>query len=158
MVLPDGNGRTARIMQNYLLYKGSYKGVRKIRISQSINMHLGAYYKALERAEKPAVSDGHIMLDLTLFLDYMLDRIIEACNLSEKKQYDLSEQERKLLVGMSKRGIGAEITTANAALLMDVSPDRARKILNGLTKKQYLLKTKIDGKNKNLYKLLILIS
>lgn len=59
---------------------------------------------------------------------------------------------------MSKRGIGAEITVANAALLMDVSLDRARKILNGLAEKQYLFKTKADGKNKNLYKLLILVS
>lgn len=70
----------------------------------------------------------------------------------------MSEQERKLLVRMSKRGIGAEITVANAALLMDVSLDRARKILNGLAEKQYLFKTKADGKNKNLYKLLILVS
>ncbi|MDO4329131.1 MAG: hypothetical protein Q4C66_07330 [Lachnospiraceae bacterium] len=59
---------------------------------------------------------------------------------------------------MSKRGIGAEITVANAAALMDVSLDKARKILNGLTEKQYLFKTKVEGKNKNLYKLLILIS
>lgn len=41
---------------------------------------------------------------------------------------------------------------------MDVSLERARKILNELTEKQYLLKTKIDGKNRNLYKLLILVS
>lgn len=154
----DGNGRTARILQNYCLYQGGYLGVRKIRISQSVNMHLGGYYKALESAERPVVSGDHIMLDLTVFIDYMLDRIIEACNLSEKKQYHLSEQERKLLVRMSKRGIGAEITVANAALLMDVSLDRARKILNGLSERQYLFKTKVDGKNKNLYKLLILVS
>ncbi len=154
----DGNGRTARILQNYCLYQGGYEGVRKIRISQSVNMHLGTYYKVLESAEKPVVSDNHLMLDLTTFTDYMLDRIIEACNLSEKKQYGLSEQERGLLTRMSKRGIGAEITVANAAVVMDVSLDAAEKILNELTEKQYLFKTEADGKNKNLYKLLILIS
>lgn len=154
----DGNGRTARILQNYCLYRGGYEGVRKIRISQSVNMHLGAYYKVLESAEKPVVSDNHLMLDLTVFTDYMLDRIIEACNLSDRKQYHLNEQERRLLVRMSKRGIGAEITAANAAAVMDVSLDAAEKILNELTERQYLFKMETDGKNKNLYKLLILIS
>lgn len=154
----DGNGRTARILQNLCLYKGGYEGVRKIQISQSINMHLGAYYQTLESAERPIVLDHHIMLDLTVFIDYMLDRIIEACNLAEKKQYSLSEQERKLLVRMSKRGIGAEITVTNAASLLNVSQERARNILNGLTDKQYLFKTKVVGKNRNLYKLLILVS
>lgn len=154
----DGNGRTARILQNYCFYTNGYEGVRKIRISQAINMHLGAYYKVLESVEKPFIIDEHIMLDLTAFIDYMLERILEACNLSEKKQYDLSVQERTLLVRMSKRGIGAEITVANAASLMNVSLDKARRILNDLTDKQYLFKTKAEGKNKNLYKLLILIS
>jgi Fic family protein len=154
----DGNGRTSRILQNYCLYTGGYKGVRKIRISQAINMHLGAYYKALENVEKPVIYENKMMLDLTAFVEYMLDRIMEACHLSEKKQYDLSELERKLLIRMSKRGVGAEITVANAATLMDVSPEKARRILNGLAEKQYLFKGKVEGKNKNLYQLLILIS
>ena len=59
---------------------------------------------------------------------------------------------------MSKRGTGAEITVANAAVLLDVSSDKARNVLNGLAEKRYLFKTKIEGKNKNIYKLLILIS
>jgi Fic family protein len=152
----DGNGRTSRILQNYCLYTGGYEGVRKIRISQAINMHLGAYYKALENVEKPVIYENKMMLDLTAFVEYMLDRIMEACHLSEKKQYDLSELERKLLIRMSKRGVGAEITVANAATLMDVSPEKARRILNGLAEKQYLFKGKVEGKN--LYQLLILIS
>jgi Fic family protein len=154
----DGNGRTSRILQNYCLYTGGYEGVKKIRISQAINMHLGAYYKALENVEKPVIYENRMMLDLTAFVEYMLDRIMEACHLSEKKQYDLSELERKLLIRMSKRGVGAEITVANAATLMDVSPEKARRILNGLAEKQYLFKGKVEGKNKNLYQLLMLIS
>ncbi len=154
----DGNGRLARILQNYCFYIGGYEGVRKIRISQAINMHLGSYYKVLEHVEKPVILDNHFMLDLTQFIDYMFDRIIEACNLSEKKQDSLNEQERKLLTRMSKRGIGAEITVAHAASLMNVSLDKARRILNELTERQYLYKTKVEGKNKNLYKLLVLIS
>lgn len=148
----------ARILQNYCFYIGGYEGVRKIRISQAINMHLGGYYKVLENVEKPIILDNCLVLDLTLFIDYMFDRIIEACSLGEKKQYGLNEQERELLTRMSKRGIGAEITVANAASLMDVSQDKARRILNQLAEKQYLFKTKVEGKNKSLYKLLILIS
>lgn len=148
----------ARILQNYCFYIGGYEGVRKIRISQAINMHLGGYYKVLENVEKPIILDSCLVLDLTLFIDYMFDRIIEACSLGEKKQYGLNEQERELLTRMSKRGIGAEITVANAASLMDVSQDKARRILNQLAEKQYLFKTKVEGKNKSLYKLLILIS
>ena len=98
------------------------------------------------------------MLDLTLFIDYMFDRIMEACNRSEKKQYDLSEPEKKLLARMSKRGIGAEITAVNAASLMAVSPEKAETILNELAQKQYLFKTESKGKHKSIYKLRILIS
>ena len=154
----DGNGRLARILQNYCFYTGGYEGVRKIRISQAVNMHLGGYYKALENVEKPVVSEDRLMLDLTLFIDYMFDRIMEACNRSEKKQYDLSEPEKKLLARMSKRGIGAEITAVNAASLMAVSPEKAETILNELAQKQYLFKTESKGKHKSIYKLRILIS
>ena len=48
----DGNGRLARILQNYCFYTGGYEGVRKIRISQAVNMHLGGYYKALEMSKR----------------------------------------------------------------------------------------------------------
>lgn len=75
----------------------------------------------MEEVEKPVIFDNQIMLNLTAFVDYMFDRILEACQLSEKKQYELSEEERKLLVRMSKRGVGAEITVSNAASLMDVN-------------------------------------
>ena len=140
----DGNGRLARILQNYCFYTGGYEGVRKIRISQAVNMHLGGYYKALENVEKPVVSEDRLMLDLTLFIDYMFDRIMEACNRSEKKQYDLSEPEK--------------ITAVNAASLMAVSPEKAETILNELAQKQYLFKTEAKGKHKSIYKLRILIS
>ena len=45
-----------------------------------------------------------------------------------------------------------------AAGILGISDGYARKILNGLSKKEYLFKTKIEGKNKNLYRLLVLIS
>ena len=154
----NGNGSLARVLQNYCLYTGGYEGVRKIRISQAINLHLDGYYKALKSVGTPIIFHNQTLHDLTAFIHYMLERIIEACNLSEKKRYPLSEQEKKLLTRMSKRGTGAEITVANAAALLDVSSDKARNVLNGLAEKRYLFKTKIEGKNKNIYKLLILIS
>ena len=154
----DGNGRMARILQNYSLFCHGYAGVRKIRISQAINLHLGAYYRTLEQAEHPTVIHNQITLNLTVFIDYMLDRIIEACQSAERKQMQLTESEKKLLSRMSKRGIGAEITVATAAELLGVTTGHARKVLNGLSRKKYLFKTKIEGKNKNLYKLLTLIS
>lgn len=97
-------------------------------------------------------------MDLTVFIGYMLDRIIEACQAAERKQDGLSEAEKKILSRMSRRGIGAEITVSTAAELLGVSTGYARKLLNGLSRKNYLLKTKIQDKNKNLYRLLILIS
>lgn len=154
----DGNGRTARILQNYSLFQAGYPGVRRIRISQAINFHLGGYYKSLEMSEIPIVLRDQVTLNLTVFMDYMLDRIIEACRFAEKKQDHLSALEKKLLIRMSRRGIGAEITVTAAAGILGISDGYARKILNGLSKKEYLFKTKIEGKNKNLYRLLVLIS
>lgn len=153
----DGNGRMARILQNYSLYHDGYSGVRKIRISQAINLHLGSYYKTLEQAEKPLVLDKQMVLDITVFIDYMLARITEACHMADKKQDNLTESEKRLLERMSRRGIGAEITVKRAADLLGVSESQAGRILNHLSEKRYLLKTKIEGKNKNLYRLLVLI-
>lgn len=154
----DGNGRTARILQNYYLFVSGYSGVKRIRISQAINLHLGAYYKALEQVERPVVQNQKVTLNLTVFLEYMLDRIIEACKMAEQKQYPLSEREKLLLKRMSKRGIGAEITVANAAVLLDMSESGARNVLNRLCEKQYLMKGRVEGKRKNLYRLIQLIS
>lgn len=154
----DGNGRMARILQNYVLFQNGYTGVQKIRISQAINFHLGGYYKALEEAERPLIQNKQVILDLTVFVEYMLERIQEACCLAERKQDTLSKSEIKLLERMSKRGIGAEITVKTAANLLGVSQSQAGRILNHLSEMKYLAKIKIDGRNKNLYKLMILIS
>lgn len=90
------------------------------------NLHLGGYYRSLEKAEKPIILEGQIALDLTVFAEYMLDRITEACRMAEMKQYHLTESEKKLLTRMSKRGIGAEITVAAAAGILGVGEQRAR--------------------------------
>lgn len=154
----DGNGRLARILQNYCLFHGGYEGVRKIRISQAINLHLGGYYRSLEKAEKPIILEGRIALDLSVFAEYMLDRITEACKMAEMKQDHLTESEKKLLTRMSKRGIGAEITVTAAAGILGVGEQRARDILNGLSRKNYLYKTKTEAGSGDLYRLLILIA
>lgn len=153
----DGNGRTARILQNYCLFQGGYEGVRRIRISQAINMHLGAYYKVLEQVEQPQMQAGKAVLNLTAFIDYMLERIIEACSLAEKKQYSLSENEKRLLLRMTRKGLGAEITAAKASDMLGMTAADAVTLLNGLASKGYLLQEKqIDGKM--LYRLLLLVT
>lgn len=142
----DGNGRTARIMtQSFLLHCGMAK-IKYLPLSRVINGSLSGYYAMLKESEK-VYSNGEKWIDITPFIDYMLDTI-EMCMLTAVREDEkLSGSQKDLLHKMQKRGKGAEITIAAAAKILKVSEQTAGRKLNALVKIGYLEKEKRERKN-----------
>lgn len=142
----DGNGRMARILtQSYLLHNGMDK-IKYLPLSRTINRKLSGYYTSLKEAED-VQQNGKPWIDITPFLDYMLDVMEECMITSIKEDNKLSANQRLLLNKMQKRGKGTEITIATAADILKVSSQTAGKILNELVRMGYLDKTKRERKN-----------
>ena len=142
----DGNGRMARILtQSFLLHNGLDK-IKYLPLSRTINNNLSGYYTSLKEAEL-VQTNGKRWIDITPFLDYMLNVIEECIITSIKEDNKLSANQKLLLTKMQKRGRGREISIATAADILKVSPQTAGRVLNELVKMGYLDKTKRDRKN-----------
>lgn len=144
----DGNGRMARILtQSFLKHKGVEK-IQYLPLSRTINNSLSGYYASLKESEVIQIN-GKRWIDITFFVDYLLGAIEECIVTSMKEDNKLSSNQKLLLLKMQKRGKGAEISIATAADILKVTSQTAGRILNDLTEKGYLDKTK--RMKKNLY-------
>lgn len=136
----------ARILtQSYLAEKGMDK-IKYLPLSRTINNRLSGYYNSLKEAELVQINGKH-WIDITAFVDYMLESIEECMITSMKEDNKLSAKQRLLLTKMQKRGKGTEISIATAASILKVSHQTAGKILNQLVIMGYLEKTKRERKN-----------
>lgn len=146
----DGNGRMARIFtQSFLQQKGMDK-IKFLPLSRTINSSLPGYYTSLKESEL-VQTNGKRWIDITPFLDYLLNVVEECLVTSIKEEKKLSKNQQILLTKMQKRGKGAEISIATAAKILKVSDQTAGKMLNGLVSMGYL--DKIKRERKNIYKL-----
>ncbi len=142
----DGNGRTARIMtQSFLLHHGIEK-IKYLPLSRTINDSLSSYYAMLKESEK-VYSNGEKWIDITPFIDYMLDTIGMCMVTAVREDNEMSESQKILLNKIQKRGKGAEITIAVAAKILKVSEQTAGRKLNALVKIGYLKKEKRERRN-----------
>ena len=138
----DGNGRTARILNASQLYHGGYKKMKSLPLSSAINKHLSGYYSSLEDSEIVLNGTESRWLDLTPFVSYMLDAF-ERCMMDAALSDNvLSEKESKLLERMNKAGIHGEITVKKASVILKMSENGTRSVLEKLVKKGYLTVSK----------------
>ena len=138
----DGNGRTARILNASQLYHGGYKKMKSLPLSSAINKHLSGYYSSLEDSEIVLNGTESKWLDLTPFVSYMLDAF-ERCMMDAALSDNvLSEKESKLLERMNKAGIHGEITVKKASVILKMSENGTRSVLEKLVKKGYLTVSK----------------
>lgn len=149
----DGNGRTARTINNSQLFYGGYRKVKSLAIATVINRNLSGYYKAITDCEKVlSEQKKEKWLDLSPFVDFMLDMFEESMNNAVLAHNELSEIESKLLGRMNQAGPNAEITVKKAMTITGLSENATRKNLNRLANKGYLV---IDTTNKTyIYKLM----
>lgn len=138
----DGNGRMARIMQNAIMYQNGYEGVSHISVCEAINTKLSGYYKALASCERLKMDRtlNIAYFDLTVFIKYMLNCILIACQKAEVKGYTLNNDELRLLTKMSKHGIGFNISVKAVAKILKCDNVEALGVLNKLVDVGYLMK------------------
>lgn len=142
----DGNGRMARILTQSFLYQKGLDKIKYLPLSRTINANLSGYYKMLKESEIVR-TNGKRWIDITPFLDYMLDIMEECMALSMKEDNILSTNQRLILAKMQKRGKGTEINIAAAAGILNVSQTTAGRILNELAEMGHLDKIKRGRKN-----------
>lgn len=143
----DGNGRTARLMHSSYLIHNGYSNVKYISISESINNDINMYYKTLQESEY--TYDG--ALDITPFINYMLDKICDSIDNTISKYNKLSDIQVIILNKMKENGKNSEITVNKACKITKLASNETRVMLNKLVEMNYLSKYK-QGKI-NIYKL-----
>ena len=138
----DGNGRMARILNASQLYHGGYKKMKSLPLSSAINKQLSGYYSSLEDSEIVLNGTESKWLDLTPFVSYMLEAFERCMMDAALSENVLSEKELKLLERMNKTGIHGEITVKKAAVILKISENGTRSVLEKLVKKGYLTVSK----------------
>lgn len=143
----DGNGRLARLLNTSYLIHNGYGNIKYVSLSESINNDLAMYYKTLEESEYKYNN----ILDITPFIDYMLDRICDSIDETVSKYNVLSDVQLKLLNKLKSNGKNSEITVEKACKITKLDSVKTRNILNKLVDMHYLSKYR-QGK-RNIYRL-----
>lgn len=135
----DGNGRTARAINNSQLFFSGLPKIKSIAMATAINRDLNAYYKSIEDCEK------HIggrkddkWLDVSPFVEYMIGIFENAITDSILANNLLSEKEQLILDRMNLTGKNAEITVRKAMEIVKLSESGTRNLLLRLANEGYL--------------------
>lgn len=146
----DGNGRIGRMLTQYVLSRYGKEKIKAVQISKNINENLASYYKTLRESEKE-YGRKERFIDITPFIDYMLDVIKRAIVEASVGYNELSTTQMKILEKMKKHGIGSEITVRKAMQITRLRYGRTLEILNKLCRLGYLDK-RVEHR-KNIYRM-----
>lgn len=168
----DGNGRTARTLTTWLLYKGSYDLGKFYALEEFYAEDLQGYYKALVTHPHHNYYFGRNQADITPWLEYFLRgmSVVFEKVANEVAQYSKGEKEDKqieLLRGLDHRarrvlgmfGNQNLIKSTEVAAILGLSTRQARLLLSQWVTQGWLeavdpskkgRKYQISGRYKNL--------
>jgi Fic family protein len=138
----DGNGRSARALATWILYRGGYDLGRFYALEEFYAQDLPGYYDALVTHPHHNYYEGRAEADVTPWLVYFLKGmtgVFEAVAQEIKKQaVSGDESDEALLRQLDRRGrmvLGLfsrqnEISTQDAARVLGLSARQARDLLN----------------------------
>jgi Fic family protein len=153
----DGNGRTARILATWILYKRGFDTKQFFCLDDYYNSDRLAYYKALQSVDQTT-------LDLTGWLEYFVEgvyisiqavkeRIIrlssERLRKTKKGQISLTERQMRIVEFINQNG---KITNRDMQKMFKIS-DRA--VLKEIRKLVDLEVVKAVGQGRSLYYVLV---
>ena len=147
----DGNGRTARLITNYILHYGGYglKGIYSLEEYYAKNLY--GYYDALAVEDIPNYYMGREQADLTDFLEYFIEgmavaftKIVES---SKKQIKSISNDNSKLLRELSAKQRMSldlflqqkEITTNDLAIHLGISKRSAAILIKKWLENDFLI-------------------
>lgn len=154
----DGNGRTARLLTNFILYKKKYDLNGIYSLEEYYAKDLQKYYKAISIGEHHNYYFGRVEADITPWIEYFILGMLESFKNIKKhaEQYlssdigksklfrSLESQERKILILFDDSD---KITSNDVVKLFGFTQRSARNLINKLVLKGFL---KVENKtNKN---------
>ena len=142
----DGNGRVGRMITQHVLNSSGKNKIKAVEISKSINENLGGYYKALRESEE-MYGGKQKFIDITPFVDYMLDSILRALIEASARSHKMNSIQSAILRKMKKHGAGAEITVKKAMAITKAGYGTTLRGINELCIIGYLEKRTEHGKN-----------
>lgn len=150
----DGNGRIARVITDMILAQSDQQSTRFYSMSSQILNERKQYYKILEKTQ-------HSELDITEWIDWFLNCLLNAINISEdllskvifKHNFWLNNSEKinnkrqiKIL-NMLLDGFVGKLTTSKWAKINKCSQDTALRDIQDLLDKQILEKLSGGGRS-----------
>lgn len=152
----DGNGRTARLLTNFILYHKNYDLNGIYSLEEYYANNLQEYYKAISIGDHHNYYFGRAEADITSWLEYfingMLNSFIKIKEHTEKEARNLNNnikklnpQERKVL---SLFEDNYYITSNDIANLFNFTQRSARNLANKLVKKEILIIENNSNKNR----------
>ena len=146
----DGNGRAARALATWILFRGGYDLGRFYALEEFYAQDLQGYYTALVTHPHHNYYEGRFKADITPWLLYFLKGMAVVFEAVAKEVHNQAsgsvEQEDLLLRKMDRRArmvIGLfsrqdEITTNEVARILALSPRQVRDLLNGWVSQGWL--------------------
>ncbi len=138
----DGNGRTARVLATWILYRGRYDLGRFYALEEFYAQDLQGYYDALVTHPHHNYYFGRAEADITPWLAYFLKGMaavfetvaseIRSQSLApdEKAESLLRKLDRRARIVLGLFSKQEEITSNDVARVLGLSPRQAREILN----------------------------
>jgi Fic family protein len=148
----DGNGRVSRSLFYWYAMREGYSLMEYLSISKAIREHKGRYEEAYRLSE----TDGN---DVTYFIDYNLDMIMQSMDVFSEYLREKLEERRSIRDIMDTEDLTRRQTDVLASLMnsdsplsvydlsseMGVSPQTVRNDLNVLIGKGYVRESTKDG-------------
>ncbi len=146
----DGNGRTARALATWILYRGGYDLGKFYALEEFYARDLEGYYNALQVHPAHNYYDGRAFAEMTSWLDYFVKGMaavfesvageIRARALKPDKKSDQAlrklDRRARIVLGLFSK---QETVTANdVALSLGLSPRQARELLAEWTEAGWL--------------------
>lgn len=146
----DGNGRTARALATWILYRGGYDLGRFYALEEFYAQDLPGYYSALITHPHHNFYEGRSGADVTPWLQYFLKGMLGVFEAVAQEVIDQAvhgdETEEALLRLLDRRGrmiLGLfsrqnEITSQDAARVLGLSARQSRDLLNSWVTQRWL--------------------
>jgi Fic family protein len=160
----DGNGRTARALATWILYRGGYDLGRFFALEEIYASDLQGYYDALVTEPHHNYYDGRATADITPWLAYFLRSMAAVFEMvaQEVKSQVIADQpaEQAFLRSLDRRGRMVyglfeqqeEITANDVSHLLGLSPRQARDLLNAWVGQGWLVASD-PSRKKRCYRL-----
>lgn len=146
----DGNGRTARMLATWILYRGGYDLGKYFSLEEFYAGDLEGYYRALQTHPKHNYYDGRDRMDITSWLEYFLDSMSDVFTRVSKDVMERSKEkpldaplirnlDRRARIALGLFTESSTVATRQVAMALGLSDRQCRDLLAGWVEDGWLV-------------------